>query len=127
VPQLAPGGQRQRTASGYDREYRRSSGLLSGLGREVNLLKISAAISAVKPMNSSATILMADCRRSKVKFGEELKLLKRTETELLDERETLSWLEGGIGRAPLTSRLPGVDGVLELRKTKILGIPRLTG
>jgi hypothetical protein len=91
---------------------------MSGLGREVNLLKISAAVSAVKPMNSSAAMLMIDCGRSKVKSGEELKLLKCTEAELLGERETLPWLEGGVRRAPLTFRLPEVDGVLELRKIR---------
>jgi hypothetical protein len=96
----------------------RSSRLMSGSGRKVNLLKISAAVSAVKPMNSSVATLMVDCGRSKMKSGEELKLLKRTEAELLDERETLPWVEGGVRRVPLTFRLPEVDGILELRKTR---------
>src|ERR1700733_2253071 len=95
-----------------------SSGLMSGSGREANLLEISAAILAVKPMNSSAATLIADCGRSKIKSGEKLKFLKRTETELLDERETLPWLEGGVRRAPLTFRLPEVDGISEPRKTR---------
>ena len=91
---------------------------MSGSGREANLLKMSAAVSAVKPMNSSAATLMVDCGRSKVNSGEELKLLKRTEAELLDERETLPWLKGAVKRAPLTFRLPEVDGILELSKTR---------
>src|SRR5436853_4165971 len=91
---------------------------MSGSGREANLLKMSAAVSAVKPMNSRAATLMVDCGRSKVKSGEELKPLKRTEAELLDELEMLPWLEGGVRRAPLTVRLPEVDGILELRKIR---------
>jgi hypothetical protein len=38
-----------------------------------------------------------DSRLRKIQ-GEGLKLLKRTEAELLDERETLPWQEGGVRR-----------------------------
>jgi hypothetical protein len=59
---------------------------------------------------------MADCGRTRVKSGEELKVLKRTETEVLDEREGSPWLEGGVRRAPLAFRSPEVDIGVEENK-----------